>query len=276
MITAAGAASLALLAIAIVAAISAREGTAVLLEGLGAVGVVDGRRERAHPPWAALVVVGAVVAGIVGYRLAGIVGSLAAVVAVAVTPRTVRRRRARRRARQMQEHLADAVALVATAMRSGRSLLQAIELSAGELDPSFGATLRRLVDRVELGDPMDEAIDAWASEVGGPDARLVSGVLKLHRQTGGSLSATLEDLAGTLRSRRSAAREVESLTAQARLSATILGLLPIGFFLFLSVVAREDLEAAYETPAGVAAIAIGFALQGAAYLWIRSLLRVEA
>jgi tight adherence protein B len=175
----------------------------------------------------------------------------------------------------MQEHLAEAVALIATAMRSGRSLLQAIELSADELDPSVGATFRRLVDRTELGDPMDEAIDAWAAELGGPDPRLVAGVLKLHRHTGGSLSTTLEDLAGTLRSRRSAAREVESLTAQARLSATILGLLPIGFFLFLSVVAREDLEAAYETPAGVAAIGLGFALQGAAYLWIRGLLRVE-
>lgn len=175
----------------------------------------------------------------------------------------------------MQEHLAEAVALIATAIRSGRSLLQAIELSADELDPSVGATFRRLVDRTELGDPMDEAIDAWAAELGGPDARLVAGVLKLHRRTGGSLSTTLEDLAGTLRSRRSAAREVESLTAQARLSATILGLLPIGFFLFLSVVARGDLEAAYETPAGVAAIGLGFALQGAAYLWIRGLLRVE-
>ena len=125
------------------------------------------------------------------------------------------------------------------------------------------------------GGAVDPFRNAWAADVGGPDARLVAGVLKLHRRTGGSLSTTLEDLAATLRSRRSAAREVESLTAQARLSATILGLLPIGFFLFLSVVAREDLEAAYETPAGVAAVGLGFALQGAAYLSIRGLLRVE-
>jgi len=175
----------------------------------------------------------------------------------------------------MQEQLAEGVALIASAMRSGRSLLQAIQFSADELEPSLGATFRRLVDRTELGDPMDEAIDAWAAEIGGPDARLVAGVLKLQRRTGGSLSTTLEDLAGTLRSRRSATREIDSLTAQARLSATVLGLLPIGFFLFLSLVAREDLEAAYEAPAGVAAIGLGFALQGAAYLWIRGLLRVE-
>jgi hypothetical protein len=52
-------------------------------------------------------------------------------------------------------------------------------------------------------------------------------------------------------------------------------LLPIGFFLFLSVIARRDLQAAYETRTGVAAIGFGLALQGAAYVWIRHLLRVE-
>ena len=78
---------------------------------------------------------------------------------------------------------------------------------------------------------------------------------------------TLEDLAGTLRSRRSAAREIESLTAQARLSATILGLLPIGFFLFLSVVAREKVLRARATSPGEDAVAAGRSL---ACRWVLS------
>src|SRR5262245_13593801 len=109
----------------------------------------------------------AAAAGVVVYRFAGVAGSLAAIAAVAIAPGLVRRRRARRLARRMQEHLAEAVALIATAMRSGRSLLQAIELTSDEVDPSVGATFRRLVHRTELGDPMDVAIDAWATELGG-------------------------------------------------------------------------------------------------------------
>ena len=65
-----------------------------------------------------------------------------------------------------------------------------------------------------------------------------------------------------------------SLTAQARLSGSILGLLPVGFFLFLSVVSRSDMSAAYGSPAGLAAIVVGLVLDGAAYLWIRRMLRV--
>ena len=71
-------------------------------------------------------------------------------------------------------------------------------------------------------------------------------------------------------------REVRSLTAQARLSGTILGLLPIGFFLFLSVVSHHDMAAAYSSSIGVAAIAAGLVLDGLAFLWIRKLVAVEA
>jgi tight adherence protein B len=226
-------------------------------------------------PRNALVAMGVVAAWFIGARVAGVVGSLAATAVAVTAPAMVARRHERRREIATQERLAEAVSLVASAMRSGRSLHQAIELAATDLDPPLGSTFRRLADRTGLGDPMDESIDAWAGDVGGPDARLVAGVLKLHRRTGGSLAASLENLAGTLRDRRASARELGSLTAQARLSATILGLLPIGFFLFLSVIARRDLEAAYQTPTGVAAIGFGFALQGAAYVWIRHLLRVE-
>jgi tight adherence protein B len=226
-------------------------------------------------PRNALVAMSAVAAWFLGGRLAGLAGSIAATLVALGAPTMIVRRRNRRRDQATQERLAEAVSLIASAMRSGRSLQQAIELAATELDPLLGSTFRRLADRTGLGDPMDEAIDAWARDVGGPDARLVAGVLKLHRRTGGSLAVSLENLAGTLRDRRASSRELESLTAQARLSATILGLLPIGFFLFLSAIARRDLEVAYETPTGVAAIAVGFGLQGAAYVWIRHLLRVE-
>jgi tight adherence protein B len=222
-----------------------------------------------------LIAAGAAVGWILCGRIAGVAGSVAATGAVLLAPRTIARRRQRRREHALQDQLAEAVSLIAGALRSGRSLHQAIELAADDLDAPLGATFRRLTDRTELGDPMERAIDDWAVDVGGPDARLVAGVLRLHRRTGGSLAATLDDLVVTLRDRRAAARELESLTAQARLSANILGLLPIGFFLFLSIVARRDLQTAYETPAGVATIGLGLGLQAVAFAWIRRLLRVE-
>jgi tight adherence protein B len=86
----------------------------------------------------------------------------------------------------------------------------------------------------------------------------------------------LDGVGATLRDRRAAAHEVRALTAQARLSGAILGLLPIGFFLFLSVTSRDDIAAAFRSPTGVVAIATGLSMQALAFVWIRALLRVDA
>jgi tight adherence protein B len=167
------------------------------------------------------------------------------------------------------------VTAIASALRAGRSLGQALVVAAAEADEPLDALVRDAAHHAALGVPMDEILDRFADAVGGSDVRLVTGVLKLHRRTGGALVTALDDVAQTLRARRESGRELRSLTAQARLSAAILGLLPLGFFLFLSVVARRDVESAYRTTAGASAIGVGLALQGAAFVWIRRLLRVE-
>jgi tight adherence protein B len=219
--------------------------------------------------------VGATVGGAIGGLLAGPPGVVGGVLVLGAFPILRARRRATRWAAHMQEQLIDAVTAIASALRAGRSLVQALEVAAGEVADPLGGLLSDAVDRAGLGVPVDEVLDDLATQIGGPDARLVTGVLRLHRRTGGALAASLDDLVRTLRARRDGGRELGSLTAQARLSAAILGLLPFGFFLFLSVVARRDVEAAYRSAAGASAIGIGLALQGAAFVWIRALLRVE-
>jgi len=195
--------------------------------------------------------------------------------ATAALPFLVDRRRAAGRSHLLEEQLIDAVGAIASALRSGRSLVQSLEVAAEEVDAPLGTLLTEGVDRASLGVPFEEVLDGLAEQIGNSDARLVTGVLRLHRRTGGALAASLDDVTRTLRARRDGARELRSLTAQARLSAGILGLLPLGFFLFLSVVARRDVETAYRTTSGASAIGIGLALQGLAFVWIRRLLRVE-
>ncbi len=222
-----------------------------------------------------LTVPGLAIAWVIGGRVAGPPGSVAGVVAAVLVPRVVARSRDVRREEELDAQLADAVSAVGAAIRSGRSLEQALAYAGAEVSEPLGPSLAAVADRARLGMPFGASLDAWIRQLGSADVRLVGAVLKLHRRTGGALPRVLDGLARTLRERRSAAREVRSLTAQARLSALILGLLPIGFFLFLSATSRDDIRTAYHTPAGATAIGIGLLLQGAASLWIRSLLRVE-
>lgn len=212
---------------------------------------------------------------VVGSRLAGPPGAAIVAAGAAALPLLVRRRRYARHRRLIDQQLVDAVAVVASALRTGRSLPQAMELAGAEVGEPLGSTLTEAANRVRLGEALDTALQGWEERLGTPDARLVAGVLRLHRRTGGALASALDDLVRTLRARLRDDRELRALTAQARLSAAILGLLPLGFFLFLSVVSRRDIESAYRTTAGASAIAVGAALEGLAFLWIRRLLRVE-
>jgi len=216
------------------------------------------------------------VAGVgLGHAVAGLPGAAAGGVAAVGAPVARARHAEARRNARMQEQLVDAASSIASGLRAGLSLVQVIGLAGDEADPPLGPTLRGLADRVLLGTPLSKSLDRWVSDVAQPEARLVAGVLRLQHRTGGDLPAVLDRLARTLRDREAAAREIRSLTAQARLSGAILGLLPVGFFLFLSATSRREMAAAYQSRVGATAIVAGLLMQGAAFLWIRRLLRVE-
>jgi tight adherence protein B len=184
-----------------------------------------------------------------------------------------RRSRARRTA-ERDEQLADAVGAVASAMRAGQSLRQSIAYAGEEASEPLRSDLGALVREVEVGGSFDDATASFAERVGTEDARLVAAALSMHRRTGGDLPVVLDQVAATVRERLEMAREVRALTAQARLSGAILGLLPFGFFAFLWVTSRSDIEAALSTTAGIASVVFGVLLEAGAFLWIRKLLVV--
>jgi tight adherence protein B len=206
------------------------------------------------------------------------VGPVATAGAVAVGLVVARIAAARRRTaerRRKDEQLADAVAAMSAGMRAGLSLTQSLAYARDETQPPLQDDLARLVSRIAVGMPVADALVGWAEDLNSEDARLIAGVLDLHRLSGGDLPSVLDGLVGTLRTRRAANREVRALTAQARLSGVILGMLPVGFFGFLLLTSRREMVDAISTPLGRTAVATGFVLEALAFLWIRRLLEVH-
>jgi tight adherence protein B len=225
----------------------------------------------APPGWAIWASIGAAI----GFIASGLASAIGCAAAGLVLWRLRERRRARAAAAEVDEQLVDAVASLTAAIRAGRSVPQALSFAASEARPPLRDSLRALDRAIELGVPLDEAVAAWTREVDTDDARLLAGVLTLHRRSGGDLPTVLDEVTATLRERRAAVGEVRALTAQARLSGTILGVLPFGFFAFLWLTSRTEIEGAFRSPAGVAAITLGLVLEGLAFLWIRHLLEVR-
>jgi len=212
---------------------------------------------------------------LIAFVAIGPVPAIAGIVCAAVIRRLVRRRRRTSERHRAAEQIADAVGALSAGLRAGLSLSQSFACARDESDEPLRSELASLVDRIDVGTPVGEALSDWADEQGSEDALLIVGVLDLHRRSGGDLPTVLDRLAETLRERRAAFRDVRALTAQARLSGVILGMLPIGFFGFLVLTSRREMLHAIGTPLGGTALGIGLGLELLAFVWIRHLLEVR-
>jgi Flp pilus assembly protein TadB len=214
-----------------------------------------------------------IVSGAMGIHLAGPPG--VAFVGAGALPFAARRRKASRSKEILERQLAEVAEAASLGVRSGLSVPQAIQSAADEVGPPMSAMLRRLSDEQRLGTPFDRALGNFSDALGTEDALLFRLVVSVHSRSGGNLASALEEVTATIRHRIAVRRELRSLSAQGRISGMILGSLPIGFFLVVATTSHRELAPVYRSPAGLAMVTAGFAMEAVAFVWIRQLLRVS-
>ncbi len=171
--------------------------------------------------------------------------------------------------------LGEAAAVMASALRAGASLPQALEVAADDVGPPLALELEQVLARQRVGVSLHRALAEFADRQGTAESAHLVTVLDVGRHVGPGLPALLDEVAAAIRERVGAEREVAALTAQARLSGKVLSLLPIGFFLFVLLTSRQEVLSVLGTPSGAAAAATGLALQVTGAWWVRRLVRIE-
>jgi tight adherence protein B len=243
---------------------------------LGSWSVVRKRRFVSARTRTHLLAAGAgLLAGLSGERLVGPLGLVIGVVVGAMLPRTLSERRAGKLKLDLEKQLAEVADSAAMAVRSGLSIVQATEFAAEEAITPMAEVLSRFIQDQRLGTPFEEALYGFADEIGSPDAKLFALVVAIHARSGGNLAGALDEVSSTIRHRIAVRRELRALSAQGRISGSVLGALPIAFFLVLAATSQHDLAPVYRSSPGIAMISAGLVMEGLAFVWIRRLLRVE-
>jgi tight adherence protein B len=215
----------------------------------------------------------ALLGGVLGWRLAGPVGALGGVLAgVGVVEWRLARARDRR-AERLEAQLREAVMALAAGVRAGLSVRRAFDEAVRDAEEPMRGHLRETLRRVEMGEPLDDAVVTLASDVESSEARLLVTALAVHQRTGGELPAMLEEVASIIGQRVDARRQVRALTAQGRASGAVLAVLPVAFVTLLSGTSGDGLGAFYRTPLGAGLLLAGLLLEGAGFLWIRRIVR---
>jgi tight adherence protein B len=114
----------------------------------------------------------------------------------------------------MDSQLVDAMVLMANAMKSGLSLLQAVEMAAAEMKPPIVHQFEIVQKEVQLGTGIDQALLAMSDRVNLPDLEIAVHSIVTLRETGGNLSETFMTVANTIVERKKVEGKIGSLTAQ--------------------------------------------------------------
>lgn len=177
-----------------------------------------------------------------------------------------------RRERAFAAGLPGALEQVAAELRGGGTVPIAVERLASGTGPVAG-DLRRVHVRTQLGLPFAEALAGWPSEHDAPGVRAAAGALAVATTMGGRAADAIDGLAASLRHRLDAVAEAHSLSAQARLSAVVVGAAPLGYLAFSALVDPSAVTALVDTGVGRVCLVVGLALEALAALWIRRIVR---
>ena len=183
--------------------------------------------------------------------------------------------KARRRLRAFDEHLPNALQLLAGSLRSGFSLEQALDALAREGREPISGEVHRALSDVRLGIPVDDALDRMAERMDSTDFRWVVMAIRIQREVGGNLGEVLLNTAGMMRERARLRRQVKVLSAEGRLSAYVLLALPILISLYLLAFRRTYLHPLYSEPLGIGMLAFAVVLLAVGGVWMRKVVAVE-
>lgn len=209
-----------------------------------------------------------------GNAIGGVLGAVLAA-ATYLSPAFYVRSASRRRIARIEKQLIELLPSLASSLRSGFAFEQGIEAAAQQLGPPLADELTLLLNDVRLGANMQDALQALGTRVGSADLDIALTAVLVQRTTGGNLAEVLDQAAETLRERERIRGDVETFTAQQRMTGTILAVYPVVIGLILLAIMPWVWSKLFTEPVGQVQLAIAFALQLLGFIAIRRSLRVD-
>jgi len=201
--------------------------------------------------------------------------ALVGVVAGVVVPFLFLTYKANKRRSTFNGQLADTLQLMAGSLSAGYSLPQAVDTVVREGSNPIATEFNRALVESRLGVPIEDALETVAERMDSQDFLWVVMAIRVQREVGGNLSELLMTVSDTLRERAMVRRQVQVLSAEGRLSAWILGLLPLGFALYLLITNPTYLSPLVTEPLGLMMLVVGAVLMIIGAFWLRKIVDVE-
>jgi tight adherence protein B len=183
--------------------------------------------------------------------------------------------RRERRVRAFNESLPDTLQLMAGALSAGLSLTQSVDTVAHEGSEPTASEFRRVLIETRLGVELEDALDGVADRFASDDFRWCVMAIRIQRQIGGNLAELLLTVSDTMRERQYLRRQVQTLSAEGRLSAWVIGALPPLLLIYMLLVQRPYVMQMLTDVRGILLLLGAVLWLGVGMFWMSRLVRVE-
>jgi tight adherence protein B len=180
-----------------------------------------------------------------------------------------------RRIRQVERQLPEAAEMISRALRAGHAFSTALQMAGDEMPEPLAAEFRIVVDEVKFGVTMQDALHNLAGRVPLPDFRYLVIAILVQREAGGNLTEILDSIARVIRARLHLRGEIRTLSAEGRMSAWVLAVLPFGVALAMQATNPAYVGALWQDPLGMRMVQGGLALMAAGIVWMRAIIRIR-
>lgn len=180
-----------------------------------------------------------------------------------------------RRVHKINDQLDQMVSMMSNSLKAGFGLLQSVDQAAQQLPRPLSSELIRVVHETDVGATLEEALTALAERVDSYDLDMMVTAILIQRTVGGNLAEVLDNVGNTIRERVRIQGEINTLTAQKKLSGVIIGLMPVGLVLLFFAIDPDYMSTLFTHSAGRIILGIGVFLDLIGLLTIRRILAVD-
>lgn len=201
--------------------------------------------------------------------------TLAAPALAAALPYLLARRLRRGRLHKVEQQLAEAADFLGRALRAGHSFANVLQMAADELAEPIAGEFRATHEEINYGVPMNEALQSLALRVPLTDLRYLVIAVLIQRESGGNLAEVLGNISRLIRERLKLQAQIRVMSAEGRLSAWILVLLPLVVMLVMSVTNYAYISLLWTDPTGVRLLWYAGGGMAAGIVWMRQVIRIR-
>jgi tight adherence protein B len=220
-------------------------------------------------------VCGVVVAFLVLNLTGMLLAALPAGIFASTLPTSFMRMKGTRRVRKFEEQFPEALALISRALKAGHTFTTGLQMVSEEMPQPIGPEFKLLFDEQNFGRPMPDALREFARRVPLLDARFFVTAVLIQREAGGNLAEVLDNIATVIRDRFRVKRQIQVVSAHARMTGWVLIGIPPALATVLFIINPDHWQTLTGASLGIQLIIAAIVLQLTGSVIIRKMVQIE-